>query len=45
MPAIAAAIRSIGYEGWLILEAASPNDLIADTKTNLKYMRRVFTRG
>lgn len=45
MPAIAAAIRSIGYDKWLILETASPNDLVADTKTNLEYVRRVFTRG
>ncbi len=45
MPAIAAAIRSIGYEDWLVLETSSPTDLVADTKTNLEYMRRVFKRG
>lgn len=45
MPAIAAAVRSIGYTKWLVLETSSPSDLIADTKTNLDYMRKVFTRG
>ena len=45
MPAIAEAIRSIGYQQWLILDTASPNDLIADTRTNLEYVRRVFTRA
>ena len=45
MPAIAAAIRSIGYEDWLVLETASPTDLVADTRTNLEYVRRVFTRA
>ena len=45
MPAIAEAIRSTGYQQWLILETASPTDLIADTRTNLEYVRRVFTRA
>ncbi len=45
MPAIAEAIRSIGYDKWLILETSSPTDLIADTRTNLEYVRRVFTRS
>ncbi|MBI3693914.1 MAG: sugar phosphate isomerase/epimerase [Acidobacteria bacterium] len=45
MPAIAQAIRSIGYEKWLVLETSSPTDLVADTRTNLEYMRRVFTRS
>ncbi len=45
MPAVAAAIRSTGYDKWLVLETASPTDLVADTRTNLEYTRRVFTRG
>jgi sugar phosphate isomerase/epimerase len=40
--AIAAAVRDIGYDGWLILETASPNDLEADTRRNIAYARRVF---
>ena len=45
MPAVAAAIRSIQYEKWLVLETSSPNDVAADTRTNLEYMRKVFTRS
>ena len=41
-PAIAAAVKDIGYDGWLILETASPNDLEADTRKNIGYVRRVF---
>lgn len=44
MPAVAAAIRAIGYNDWLVLETSAPTDLIADTRTNLAYMRKVFTR-
>ena len=42
MPAVAEAIRSIGYKKWLVLETQSPNDLVADTRANLEYVRRVF---
>ncbi len=45
MPAIAQAIRDIGYDQWLVLETSSPTDLVADTKTNLAYVRQVFTKG
>ena len=45
MPAIAQAIREIGYEKWLVLETSAPTDLVAETRTNLEYMRRVFTRS
>ena len=41
-PAIAAAVKDIGYDGWLILETASPNDLEADTRRNIAYLKRVF---
>ena len=45
MPAVAAAIRAIGYTDWLVLETSAPTDLVADTRTNLVYMRKVFTTG
>jgi len=45
MPAVAAAIRTTGFAKWLVLETSSPNDLVADTKANLEYVRRVFTRS
>lgn len=45
MPAIAQAIRDIGYDKWIVLETSSPTDLVADTKTNLAYVRQVFTKG
>lgn len=41
-PPIAAAIKDIGYDGWLILETASPNDVEADTRRNIDYVRRLF---
>ena len=41
-PAIAAAVRDIGYDGWLILETPAPNDLETDTRRNIDYVRRVF---
>lgn len=45
LPAVARAIRDIGYQDWLVLETSTPHhDLIADTRTNLEYVRRVFTR-
>jgi len=45
VPGVAAAIRSINYKDWLVLETSSPTDLVADTKTNLDYVRKVFTRS
>ncbi len=41
-PAVAAAVKDIGYNDWLILETASPNDLEADTRRNVAYVKRVF---
>lgn len=42
-PATVAAIRKIGYTGWIILETPSPSkDVAADTKRNLDYVRRLF---
>ncbi len=42
MPAVAQAIHDIGYKDWLVLETSSPSDLVADTRTNLEYVRKVF---
>jgi len=41
-PSIAQAVKDIGYDDWLILETASPNDLDSDTRRNIDYLRRVF---
>lgn len=41
-PACAQALRDIAYRGWYILETASPNDLIADTRANIEYVRQHF---
>lgn len=43
-PATVAAIKEIKYPGWIILETPSPSkDVVADTKKNLDYARRLFT--
>jgi sugar phosphate isomerase/epimerase len=40
---IAAAIKEIGYEGWIVLETSSPTgNAIADAKRNAEYTRRLF---
>lgn len=42
-PACARALREIGYRGWYVLETSSPSgDLIADTRKNIEYVRKVF---
>lgn len=41
-PACAEALEEIGYRGWLVLETASPNDVIEDTRANLEYARATF---
>ena len=40
--AIARAVADIRYDGWLILETASPNDVVQDTRANVEFTRRVF---
>ena len=41
---IAAAIKEIGYRGWIVLETSSPSkDAVADTRRNGEYVRRLFT--
>ena len=40
---IAAAIREIGYEGWIVLETSSPSrNAVADAKRNGDYVRSLF---
>jgi len=42
-PAIVATLKEIGYRGWIVLETSSPSkDLVADTRTNLQYVRKLF---
>jgi L-ribulose-5-phosphate 3-epimerase len=45
-PAIAAAIREIGYRGWIVLETPSPSkNPVADTKRNAAYIRELFAKS
>ncbi len=40
---IAAAIKEIGYQGWIVMETANPSkDPMADAKRNAAYIRRLF---
>jgi sugar phosphate isomerase/epimerase len=40
---IAAAIKEMGYRGWIVLETSSPTgDAVADVKRNAQYIRRLF---
>jgi sugar phosphate isomerase/epimerase len=40
---IAAAIREIGYRGWIVMETSSPSkDRVADAKHNAAYIRRLL---
>ncbi|HKI16985.1 MAG TPA: sugar phosphate isomerase/epimerase family protein [Isosphaeraceae bacterium] len=40
---IAAAIKEIGYRGWIVLETSSPTgDAVADVKRNAEYTRTLF---
>lgn len=41
--AVAALLKEIGYRNWLVLETQSPSkDLVADTKRNLDYLKKLF---
>jgi L-ribulose-5-phosphate 3-epimerase len=43
-PRLAKEYHDIGYRGWYVLETDTPNnDLVADTRANLDYVRRTFT--
>jgi sugar phosphate isomerase/epimerase len=40
---IVAAIKDIGYRGWIVLETSSPTgNAVADVKRNSEYVRRLF---
>lgn len=40
---IAAAIREIGYQGWIIMETSNPSkDGVADARRNAEYIRTLF---
>ena len=42
-PGVAAVLREIGYEGWIVLETSSPSgDMAADTRRNAAYARKLF---
>ena len=41
-PACVAAMRDIGYDGWVVLESAAPHDPLADARTNLAFARGLF---
>lgn len=41
-PAVAATLQEIGYDGWIVLETSSPEDVVVDTRANLAYVRRLF---
>lgn len=43
-PACVAAIREIGYDGWIVLESAAPSDPLLDARTNLAFARGLFQR-
>src|ERR671913_1287065 len=42
-PRLAQEYQAIGYRGWYVLETGSPSeDLIADTRANIEYVRSTF---
>jgi L-ribulose-5-phosphate 3-epimerase len=42
-PRMAQEFYDIGYRGWYVLETNSPsNDIIADTRANIEYVKRTF---
>jgi sugar phosphate isomerase/epimerase len=42
-PRLAQEYHDIGYRGWYVLETGTPsNDLIADTRANIEYVRKTF---
>jgi L-ribulose-5-phosphate 3-epimerase len=43
---IAAAVRDIGYQGWIVLETTSPSkDKVADARRNGAFVRKLFQLG
>ncbi|MBI3912092.1 MAG: TIM barrel protein [Armatimonadetes bacterium] len=41
-PACVAALREVGYDGWIVLESAAPHDPDADASANLAFARGLF---
>jgi sugar phosphate isomerase/epimerase len=42
-PPIAAALKDIGYQGWIVLETSNPStDGVADARRNADFVRRLF---
>ncbi|MFZ5831708.1 MAG: sugar phosphate isomerase/epimerase family protein [Planctomycetota bacterium] len=39
------AIDDIGYRGWIVIEAASPNGVVADYTAHARYLRQVFPQS
>ena len=39
---VASAYKEIGYNGWYVLETSSPNDLIADTRKNIQFVKKHY---
>jgi sugar phosphate isomerase/epimerase len=43
---VAAAVREIGYQGWIVLETTSPSkDKVADARRNGAFVRKLFGLG
>ena len=43
---VAAAIKAIGYRGWIVMETANPSkDPVADAQRNAAFIRRLFGRA
>jgi sugar phosphate isomerase/epimerase len=40
VPACAAALREVGYDGWIVLETPGGNEPIGKARENLEYLRR-----
>ena len=44
--AVAAVLKEIGYDGWIVLETSNPSgDVVSDTKENLAYTRNLLSAG
>jgi len=41
---VRAAMDGIGYQGWIQIEAAAPNDLVGDYEMHLNFLRGIFPK-
>jgi len=39
---VAELLYKVGYKGWFVLETSAPNDLVADTRYNMEYVKKTF---